>query len=514
MSCPSATLSIFQHLPALTIEILFIYLLITRFSVGFLCISLAIGSLCFVYCIYCKYKHQTLYDFHHDKTNRNDKHIPMANAPDTKRNNDIIVYCFKITKNSMCSYASTNAYPFASPLNFNLSSKSIPSKEINAMEFIQLWKQSIIKPYCIDPYNLSVWFIDIHPHNAHHFNHLLVSNQYNWNQTCQTYSQCTLYRISKPHFIALCMRMQKQTLLKSAKFASTHLCFIYDTDFDHTCSIGDNLAYALHLMNASANNDHAIHYISNHCACTGLQFRYVQLKRSMNKSQIKQFKSQLMMLFHYYFIFLYGSITYNTNSCNVVLKMNSSDIFWNDFLYTALPALKKDIYISICTSYPYHYMLQETVHRFEDFHSDFLHSSDDDEGQINIHTRDKYIMNQRATVFDLSCRILAVFVYVMRCLDKNKEKEKGITEMKANFYMIRYDTDLCDKGMSLLLSLMATLGWNSNSSTTANESKIIKLFKATKHANFYPKILTERQMKRVSLLLAQYEGIDYVHNIQ
>ncbi len=61
----------------------------------------------------------------------------------------------------------------------------------------------------------------------------------------------------------------------------------------------------------------------------------------MNKSEIKKLQTPLIMLFHHYFLVLCGTIMHNNNGNNVVLKMNSFDVFWNDFLLIALSGIKK-----------------------------------------------------------------------------------------------------------------------------------------------------------------------------
>ena len=356
MSCPVAsTEGLFRQLPLLTFEILFVYLLITRFSIGFVVISVGFGVSCLLYGVYWNYKYQKLYNFVHTATNINNKRIPIPNNTNT----DITIYCFKVPKQALFSL-SIDPYPFAMPQNFNLLSNSTPFQELNAAQFIQNWKDrgQSLKPYCIDPFDLSIWFIHIKTTNINQFNSTLSANQYNWNKTVQSYktdNSCILYRISKDDFIKLCKYMQQNELITSMKTISSHLALIYDTDFDDECSTADNVGYLMQLSSA----DKSIQFISNHCALTALQYRYVQLKRSRNTLELRQLKSQLIHLLHYYFLFLYGTLTLHSSQKNVLLKMRTSDLFWNDFLLIALPGIKKffayqSIYKSIEVAYNYY----------------------------------------------------------------------------------------------------------------------------------------------------------------
>ena len=566
MSCPVAPGGeLLRQLPLLSFEVIFVYLLITRFNIGFIVISVSFGLLCFLYAIYCKFKYKKMFDFMHGDSSKNDKYISI---PANNKKDNIIVYCFKIPSKSVFPAISNGSkFPFAMPQNFKLNSSSIPSQEINSNKFIQLWKDqnNVIRPYCIDPFDLSIWFIGINNITNQQFNTQLSSNQYNYTQTCESFTSntdCILYRISKSDFIKLCKSMQAANLIKNMKYMSSHLCLIYDTDFEDKCSTGDNLGYTMQL--SSQSDDDNIIFMSNNCAFTGLQYRYVQLKRTMNKSEIKQFKSQLIMLFHHYFLFLYGTTIYGSNNKNdkVVLRMNSSDIFWNDFWFISLPGIKKifiyqniyksidiaynkyincdsmcyflslfcldDLYIRYCTGYKYQYMLQECIDKFDKFHSDFLYHCCDDEdihksenkinpSEINIHTRDILVLSQRDTVIDLACQILAIFVYMMHCVGNKTEDEdqanEGIIEMKHNFYMIRYDTDLCDKGGELIGKLFERLGWKYDDDGK-NEERIKRLLQSTQHKNYQPTIFNQTQQKRLSFLVAQYESVNYVKNIQ
>merc|ERR1712062_184092 len=129
-------------------------------------------------------------------------------------------------------------------------------------------------------------------------------------------------------------------------------------------------------------------------------------------------------------------------------------------------------------------------------------------------------MSQRDIMIDLGCQILAVFVYVVHCLQSSEDvcdENEGIVKMKRNFYMIRYDTDLCEKGVDALCAMLKILGWNTKNNygdCVENKEKIEKLLKATHHKNYYPNCLSKDQQQRLSFLFAQYESTCFVNNIQ
>ena len=370
MSCPVDNGSgLFRQLPLLTFEILFVYLLVSRYSIRFILFSSAFFTFCIAYCFYYKFRYQQLFNFNHSPSAPNVKAIPI---PSTTNNDDIIIYHYRTSKQSILHRLRCR-YEFAMPSN--MEPLSIPDHELNASEFIKLWKDQhcehskfTLKPYCIDPFDLSVWIlrINVHPQDV---DSQLRALQYDWNRTCDFYrstdsnTECSLYRISREHFIRICQSMEKEHhLLRSMKFVSSRLCLVFDSDFESHCSTGDHIGYLLHFTTTSSSETDGIHFISNHAAFTAVQFRYVQLKRSqsLNAVELKRFQSKMSMLFYHYFLFLYGAECVHRGGDKMILRMCTSDIFWTDFLVMALPAVRKlfvyqSIYKSMERAYNIHH---------------------------------------------------------------------------------------------------------------------------------------------------------------
>ena len=210
----------------------------------------------------------------------------------------------------------------------------------------------------------------------------------------------------------------------------------------------------------------------------------------------------------------------------LVLHLSSNSFHFGDAVVSVIFAL---IYRH-CTGYPFHYMLQEAVTKFGDFHSDFLYHCCDDEdvdgneelnaSEINMLNRDEMVMSQRDTMIDLGCRILAVVVYVMHSLKGNEfaetdTKKHGIEELKHNLMMIRYDRISSENAVNVIESILEKLGWDSEHvDVNRYENEIVKLMQSTQLKGYTPQGLSQDQQKRLSFLFAQYEQVDYVHDVQ
>ena len=494
MVCTLKTSGFWQTWPILTIEIVVIYLLITRFSVRLVVSLVSSFGIIFTFAYYKKYTTNKRYDFEHrytqivssrgndndkngnnKKKKNNDQAVPAyqiemnekfiewptaaaqitATAEHPSLINNDTIYAFRINKQSNVSqYCQLDDYSFAMIQDFvqngkNKDALSSPHKELSLNAFIKIWQNGEIVPYTIDSYDLSIWCIYIDDKSS--FYSKLIKNKRNYTMTCREQlllNQNTsnnnnninnenssdkenevvfeknekylyLFRVSYKLFLQMNKQLKKSRDSYITDLAAKNrLTLIYDSD-NRLGGCGDHLGYLMQICcNGKKNSNENCQFISNHSGFTGLQFRFVQLRRTKHKNPLieqeyNQFKMKFLMLFHYYFIFYYNTMQRvllfndNKNTFRLIMEMRSNDIFWMDYMKPSLPGIKQifvyqsifksiqgiineyhnrdgiayflsyfaldDLYIRYCTPKRFFYMLQETCNKFSEFHSDFIY---------------------------------------------------------------------------------------------------------------------------------------------
>ncbi|ETO23217.1 hypothetical protein RFI_13970 [Reticulomyxa filosa] len=536
------------------LEALFLYILISRFSWPIFGALLSTFLIVVLVGIHRNKSLAVRYNFVQKDGKTNEKTSEGISIYKVKRRTNLgwIEKLRSIIQSSNEPKSSCGEFSFALPQDLDIPNLSRPCEVVSKEEFIERYEKRIKKEgkvlmgYCIDPNDLSIYLLEC---DKKQWNDQLKECKYNYTMALfqQKFQQkeTTIYRVSAdlwPAIVSKCTADSDHTA-KSSKPVFEKVLLLFDSD----PFMGGVSDYLGHMFQFSSKS---IQFISNHSPWAALQFYIVQLKRLEKNDELKQMKRKLLLLLHQYFLWTYNEL----NQCKyekrpyLIWRMRCHDIyFWNEFLKPSLPGVKHlfvyqslwksvqcvinkfhdkaipyflslfgvdDMYRYYCDPSMYFTALQECANNHSEFHS-----------------RSIYLDNfSQDYIVDVACEVLSNLIYAMFFLngkhkrlsfetEKHNDKEGKDNRSdvaKSSFScLVRYDTDICNGGVDMLDKIVKSIGWDDQHfEWETHKEKIDKILQDTKSEPFYPSVMTEEQIKKISWVIAQYEGIQYVSDIQ